>query len=168
MRQKPTGVTARVTFTNNLFPSGALPGMSGAGGSALTSGGSGRLWWSPADRRGRIELQSDAGDAQILWDSDDDLTVWDSSSNTVYTFLSPTMPERAADPARTGPTLATSTIPGEPGAAGGRLGGGPCLDRGRACVPGDDLARPLGRADRLGRARLGCRPRRAARDRGAG
>src|SRR6185437_13831247 len=50
--------------------------------SALTSGGSGRLWWSP-DGRGRIELQSDAGDAQILWDKTR-LTIWDSSSNTVY------------------------------------------------------------------------------------
>src|SRR5690242_5532002 len=80
---EPAGVTAQVTFTNNLFPSGALSGISGASGSALTSGGSGRLWWSPADKRGRIELQSDAGDAQILWDSTH-ATVWDSSSNTVY------------------------------------------------------------------------------------
>jgi len=78
----PEGVTARVRFTNNLFPSGALSGVTGSEGSALTSGGSGRLWWSP-DGRGRIELQSDAGDAQILWDKNR-LTIWDSSSNTVY------------------------------------------------------------------------------------
>jgi hypothetical protein len=80
---EPAGITARVQFTNNLFPSGALSGISGAGQSALTSGASGRLWWSPADKRGRIELQSDAGDAQILWDQTQ-ATVWDSSSNTVY------------------------------------------------------------------------------------
>ena len=80
---EPDGVTARVKFTNNLFPSGALSGITGAGASALTTGGSGRLWWSPADPRGRIELQSDAGDAQIIWDSKS-ITVWDSSSNTVY------------------------------------------------------------------------------------
>jgi hypothetical protein len=78
----PEGVTARVRFTNNLFPSGALSGVTGSGGSALTSGGAGRLWWSP-DAGGRIELQSDAGDAQITWDKTR-LTIWDSSSNTVY------------------------------------------------------------------------------------
>ena len=84
---QPAGITARVRFTNNLFPSGALAGTPGASSSALTSGGSGRLWWSP-DGRGRIELQSDAGDAQILW-SNDQVTIWDSSSNTVYTLPLP-------------------------------------------------------------------------------
>src|SRR5207249_9172473 len=78
----PEGVTARVRFRNTLFPSGALSGVTGSGGSALTSGGAGRLWWSP-DAGGRIELQSDAGDAQILWDKTR-LSIWDSSSNTVY------------------------------------------------------------------------------------
>jgi hypothetical protein len=79
---QPDGISARVRFTNNLFPSGALAGMPGSEGSALTSGGSGRLWWSPAEG-GRIELQSGAGDAQILWDKGR-VTIWDSSSNTVY------------------------------------------------------------------------------------
>src|SRR5262249_37097061 len=59
----PAGVTARVEFTNNLFPSGALLGQTG---SALMSGASGRLWITN-DRHGRIELQSDAGDVQIVW-----------------------------------------------------------------------------------------------------
>ncbi len=103
---EPAGVTARVKFTNNLFPSGALSGMSGAGGSALTSGGSGRLWWSPADKRGRIELQSDAGDAQILWDSTH-VTVWDSSSNTVYDLSIPAHQGADSGSGRDqGPTLA--------------------------------------------------------------
>ena len=44
---KPSGVTARITFTNNLFPSGALVG---AAGSALMSGATGRLWLN-AERR---------------------------------------------------------------------------------------------------------------------
>ena len=78
----PAGVTGRIRFTNALFPSGALNGVSGNEGSALTSGASGRFWWSP-DAGGRIELQSNAGDAQILWDKTR-LTVYDSSSNTVY------------------------------------------------------------------------------------
>lgn len=81
----PAGITARVQFTNNLFPSGSLSGLTGNQGSALQSSASGRLWWS-ADGSGRIELQSDAGDTQILWAPGRDVTVYDSSSNTVYTL----------------------------------------------------------------------------------
>ena len=76
---EPGGITARVKFTNKLFPSGALLGQAG---SALMSGASGRLWLTN-DGRGRIELQSDAGDAQIVWNPTD-VTVYDASSNTVY------------------------------------------------------------------------------------
>jgi hypothetical protein len=103
---QPVGISARVKFTNNLFPSGALAGISGTGSSALTSGGSGRLWWSPADGRGRIELQSDAGDAQIFW-SPTKLTIWDSSSNTVYTLPLPAHggTTGTADTGGTQPTL---------------------------------------------------------------
>ena len=75
----PDGVTARVTFTNKLFPSGALLGQTA---SALMSGASGRLWVT-GDGRGRIELQSDAGDVQILWDQQT-ISIYDASSNTVY------------------------------------------------------------------------------------
>jgi len=84
---QPAGITARVRFTNHLLPSGALAGTGAPQGSALLSGGSGRLWWSP-DGRGRLELQSSSGDAQILWD-ETKLTIWDSSSNTVYTLPLP-------------------------------------------------------------------------------
>ncbi len=75
----PEGITARVQFTNNLFPSGALAGQAG---SALMSGAAGRLWLT-SDGRGRIELQSDAGDAQIVWNPQS-VSVYDASSNTVY------------------------------------------------------------------------------------
>ncbi len=75
----PAGVTARITFTNTLFPSGAVLGNVG---SALMSGASGRLWMTN-DGRGRIELQSDAGDVQIVWDTST-VSVYDASSNTVY------------------------------------------------------------------------------------
>jgi hypothetical protein len=84
----PAGVSARVTFTNKLFPSGAL---SGRVGSALMSGASGRLWVTK-DGRGRIELQSDAGDVQIVW-NETEIRVFDASSNVVY---------RAALPPRAG------------------------------------------------------------------
>ena len=76
--QQPDGVTARIAFTNKLFPSGALTGQTG---SALMSSASGRLWVN--DKGGRLELQSNAGDAQITW-TDSKVTVFDASSNTAY------------------------------------------------------------------------------------
>lgn len=86
----PEGVDARVTFTNNLLPSSSLLGNVT---SALVGGGSGRLWLMN-DGRGRIELQSDAGDTQIVWDSSK-LTVYDSSSATAYELA---LPAQTADP----------------------------------------------------------------------
>ncbi len=100
----PDGISARVRFTNNLFPSGSLAGLSGGAASALTSGASGRLWWDP-DLGGRIELQSQGGDAQILWDKRQ-LTVWDSSSNTVYKSSLPGAATNASDGQAQPPTLA--------------------------------------------------------------
>src|ERR687888_1256248 len=76
---EPDGITARITFTNKLFPSGALTGQVG---SALMSGASGRLW-ATNDGRGRLELQSDAGDVQVVWNQMN-VSVYDASSNTVY------------------------------------------------------------------------------------
>ena len=96
----PDGITARVTFTNNLFPSGALVGQAG---SALMTGASGRLWVT-GDGRGRIELQSDAGDVQILWDQQT-ISVYDASSNTVYRANLPT-DNTAPTSTGTPPTLA--------------------------------------------------------------
>jgi outer membrane lipoprotein-sorting protein len=80
----PQGVDARVTFTNNLLPSSSLLGNVT---SALVSGASGRLWLTN-DGRGRIELQSDAGDTQIVWNASK-LTVYDSSANTAYEVALP-------------------------------------------------------------------------------
>lgn len=75
------GVSARITFTNGLLPSGSLP--HGAA-SPLAAGAEGRLWLA-GDGRMRLELQSEAGDAQIVA-GDDRLTVYDSSSETAYTL----------------------------------------------------------------------------------
>ncbi len=76
---KPEGVTAHISFTNRLFPSGSLLGSAG---SALMSGASGRLWLTK-DGRGRLELQSSVGDVQVVW-SPTLVTVYDASANTVY------------------------------------------------------------------------------------
>jgi outer membrane lipoprotein-sorting protein len=73
------GVTARVTFTNGLLPAGSLP--QGAT-SPLAAGAEGRLWLA-GDGRMRLELQSEAGDAQIVA-GDDRLTIYDSASETAY------------------------------------------------------------------------------------
>jgi outer membrane lipoprotein-sorting protein len=89
---EPAGITARIKFTNNLFPSGALTGQVG---SALMSGASGRLW-ATNDGRGRLELQSDAGDVQIVW-NDTQVTVFDASSNTVYRATLPAYKTGSSD-----------------------------------------------------------------------
>jgi hypothetical protein len=81
---KPAGITARIRFTNGLLPNGALLGQVG---SALMSGASGRLWMRD-DGRGRLELQSNAGDVQVVWKRGE-ATVYDASSNTVYRIALP-------------------------------------------------------------------------------
>jgi outer membrane lipoprotein-sorting protein len=100
---EPEGITARIKFTNRLFPSGALFGQVG---SALMSGASGRLWLG-SDGRGRLELQSDAGDAQITWTASK-VTVYDASSNTVYSYDLPakTGGESAKPGSSAAPTVA--------------------------------------------------------------
>jgi outer membrane lipoprotein-sorting protein len=100
---RPSGVTARVKFTNNLFPSGSLSGIAGNQASALQSSATGRLWWR-SDGQGRIELQSDAGDTQILWNHDG-VTVYDNSSNTVYK-LPVSIPSHDANDTKSPPSLA--------------------------------------------------------------
>lgn len=101
----PEGITADITFTNKLFPSGALTGVTG---SALMSGATGRLF-ATNDGRGRLELQSSAGDVQIVWNSTE-LSVYDASSNTVYKFALPK--GTAADATTPGTPPALSEITG--------------------------------------------------------
>ena len=95
---EPSGITARISFTNNLFPSGSLVG---ATGSALMSGATGRLWLN--GNGGHLELQSDAGDVQVVW-SDTKVTVYDASSNTAYTVDLPKQADTGTA-AHTAPSL---------------------------------------------------------------
>jgi outer membrane lipoprotein-sorting protein len=93
------GITARIQFTNNLLPSGALPQDAA---SPVLTGADGRLWLT-GDGRARLELQSDAGDAQIVV-GDKTFSVYDASSNTVYTG---TLPHDRTKPRKdTPPTMA--------------------------------------------------------------
>jgi outer membrane lipoprotein-sorting protein len=91
------GVSARVTFTNGLLPSGSLP----QGAASPLAGAEGRLWLA-GDGRARLELQSEAGDAQIVADGER-LTVYDSSAKTAYTMA---MPAEKDEPAHEDPRLA--------------------------------------------------------------
>jgi outer membrane lipoprotein-sorting protein len=85
------GITARIHFTNNLLPSGSLP--EGAG-SPMITGADGRLWLTN-DGHLRLELQSDAGDAQIVSDGKR-FSIYDAASNTVYTGALPARQHDAA------------------------------------------------------------------------
>jgi outer membrane lipoprotein-sorting protein len=96
---EPAGITARISFTNKLFPSGALTGQTG---SALMTGASGRLWANSTG--GRLELQSDSGDAQIVW-NDTKVTVYDATSNTAYVADLPQQSGSSGTTAHAVPTL---------------------------------------------------------------
>ena len=72
-----TGVTARVSFTDHLFPSDSFGGSS----SPLLTGATGRLW--VGDGRARIELQGSNGDTEIAITTHG-VTVYDVSSGTAY------------------------------------------------------------------------------------
>jgi hypothetical protein len=77
-----TGVSARIRFSNHLFPSGALPGAA----QPLLSGATGRLW--AGDGKVRIELQADNGDTEIGFDGHTAI-VYDVASNTAYKMAMP-------------------------------------------------------------------------------
>jgi hypothetical protein len=82
LHAKPVaGFSARVTFTNHLFPDGALTG------SPLLAGAGGRVWISN-DGRFRLELQSDTGDTQITGDGRT-ISVYDAAKGTLYRFRLP-------------------------------------------------------------------------------
>jgi outer membrane lipoprotein-sorting protein len=87
------GITARIHFTNDLLPSGSLP--EGAGSPVIT-GADGRLWLTN-DGHVRLELQSDAGDAQIVSDGKT-FSLYDATSNTVYTGTLPAQQQTDAKP----------------------------------------------------------------------
>ncbi len=86
---KPDGVSARITLTDHLLEGASL--ATGGGGEAsqlssnpLISGASGRLWVA-ADGKARLELQSEKGDTQILWDGKT-AAMYDAATNTLYRY----------------------------------------------------------------------------------
>ncbi|HTA36961.1 MAG TPA: DUF2092 domain-containing protein [Solirubrobacteraceae bacterium] len=93
------GFSANVQLTDHLLEGANLAsGASGANGSGgggssglmsnpLLTGASGRLWVAK-DGRMRLELQSEEGDTQVLYDGQT-LSVYDAASNTLYRLAAP-------------------------------------------------------------------------------
>ncbi|HEX4837002.1 MAG TPA: hypothetical protein VFV03_00545 [Solirubrobacteraceae bacterium] len=83
-----SGVSASIQLTNHLIEGASLAGngreASQFASSPLLSGASGRLWIG-SDGRARLELQSDKGDTQILWDGKT-VELYDASTNTLYRY----------------------------------------------------------------------------------
>ncbi len=93
------GVSANIQLTDHLLEGASLATGGGEGGGGLTSsplvtGASGRLWISK-DGRVRIELQSQKGDTQIVYDGHT-LILYDAASNTVYRYTPPAHEEQGA------------------------------------------------------------------------
>jgi outer membrane lipoprotein-sorting protein len=94
---EPEGISAKIQFTNDLLPSGSLPAGTA---SPLVAGADGRLWIQQGGDF-RLELQSSAGDAQIVA-AGDKLTIYDAGSNTLYRTTLPAGTKDATRPSRHG------------------------------------------------------------------
>jgi outer membrane lipoprotein-sorting protein len=95
------GVSARIQYTNHLVEGASLAGGSGGAGglasSPLLTGASGRLWIA-ADGRARLELQSENGDSQLIYDGHT-VSLYDASSNTLYRYT----PEQGSNAGQSAP-----------------------------------------------------------------
>lgn len=104
---KPDGVTARIQLTNHLLEGANLASGGGEASqlssSPLLSGASGRLWVG-SDGRARLELQSEKGDTQILWDGKT-AEMYDAASNTLYRYTPPPASSSSTTPPPGGPTV---------------------------------------------------------------
>ncbi len=93
------GFSASIRFTDHLLEGANLANGGGGGGggasspegeltsSPLITGASGRLWIAK-DGRMRLELQSEQGDTQILYDGYT-LQLYDAATNTLYRYTPP-------------------------------------------------------------------------------
>lgn len=87
----PNGVSARIQYTNHLLEGANLSSGGGEASrlssSPLLSGATGRLWVG-SEGHARLELQSEKGDTQILYDGHT-VSLYDASSNTLYRYTPP-------------------------------------------------------------------------------
>jgi len=106
--QRVDGVSARIKLTNHLIEGASLASGGGEASqlasSPLLSGASGRMWIG-SDGHARLELQSEKGDTQILYDGRT-ASLYDASTNTLYRYT----PQQPSDSTSTGhhevPTVA--------------------------------------------------------------
>jgi hypothetical protein len=88
---KVSGVSARIQFTDHLLEGANLASAGGEGGNLasnpLVAGASGRLWIG-AEGHARLELQSEQGDTQILYDGQS-VSLYEAATNTLYRYTPP-------------------------------------------------------------------------------
>jgi outer membrane lipoprotein-sorting protein len=93
------GVSASVVLTDHLLEGASLATGGQAGeltSSPLITGASGRLWIAK-DGSARLELQSEQGDTQILYDGHT-LSLYDAATNTLYRYTPPASQQPTAPP----------------------------------------------------------------------
>ncbi len=93
------GISARITFTNNLISANDIQGAD-----PLLNGASGRLWLSN-DHQLRLELQGLNGDAQLVVDNGS-FWVYDPTSHTAYEGKLPADKQTGKTKSETVPTIA--------------------------------------------------------------
>jgi outer membrane lipoprotein-sorting protein len=116
----PAGVSARIQYTDHLLEGASLAAGDGAGGalasSPLLAGATGRLWIAK-DGRVRVELQSEKGDTEILYDGHE-LTLYDPTTNTLYRYAPP---QGEGTSSSSSGSTSYAPLPGSDGAGGVRL-----------------------------------------------
>jgi outer membrane lipoprotein-sorting protein len=104
---RPQGFSAHVKFVNHLVEGASLKGQEGSGGSSpLLGDAEGRVWIS-SDGHVRLELQSEEGATQILYDGST-LTIYQASSKTLYEYTPPPQKTESSqsDPSGQPPSVA--------------------------------------------------------------
>jgi outer membrane lipoprotein-sorting protein len=90
------GASASITLTDHLLEGASLAGGGQSGeatSNPLVTGASGRLWVAK-DGRVRLELQSQQGDTQILYDGHT-ISLYDAATNTLYRYTPPASDDQA-------------------------------------------------------------------------
>ena len=101
-----TGISARISFTDNLIDSTDIQGTD-----PILTGATGRLWLSPSTHELRLELQGDNGDAQVVV-KNGAFSIYDPMSNTVYKGTLPSESGGSSSAkARTGSKAGTGKLP---------------------------------------------------------
>ena len=80
------GLSANVTLTDHLLEGADLASGHGSGltSNPLITGASGRLWIAK-DGRVRLELQSEKGDTEVIWDGTT-ITIYDAAEDKIYRY----------------------------------------------------------------------------------